>query len=369
MKAGFYSPLPPAPSGVADYSAALLRALQPLGRVEVDARQADVRLYHLGNNRLHGEIYRRALETPGVVVLHDAVLHHFLLGTLGESEYVREFAYNYGTWSEDLARQLWGNRARSAADPQYFRYPLIKRVAERSLAVVVHNPGAARMVREHAPGTTIHEIPHLFEPPRETPGAAEVLRLRQSLNLKPRTFLFAVFGHLRESKRLLSVLRAFERVRRDSDVALLVAGDFVSSDLKRAASPLLNAGRGILRVGFTPERDFWRYAAAADACINLRYPGAGETSGISIRLMGAGKPVLMTAGLETSQFPESACLKVDPGVAEEDMLREFMRMLARSPSDARMIGQRASDYVREVHAPQRVAGEFWRVLDACYHKN
>ncbi len=152
-------------------------------------------------------------------------------------------------------------------------------------------------------------------------------------------------------------------------MALLVAGDFVSSDLKRAASPLLNAGRGILRVGFTPERDFWRYAAAADACINLRYPGAGETSGISIRLMGAGKPVLMTAGLETSQFPESACLKVDPGVAEEDMLREFMRMLARSPSDARMIGQRASDYVREVHAPQRVAGEFWRVLDACYHKN
>jgi len=369
LKAGFYSPLPPAATGVADYSAALLRALQPLGRVEVDAREADVRLYHLGNNRLHREIYRRALETPGVVVLHDAVLHHFLLGTLGESEYVQEFIYNYGAWNEDLARQLWRNRARSAADPQYFRYPLIKRVAERSLGVVVHNPGAARMVREHAPGAAIHEIPHLFEPPRETPGAAEVLRLRQSLDLAPRTFLFAVFGHLRESKRLLSVLRAFERARRDAPMALLVAGDFVSSDLRRAASPLLSADRGILRVGFTPEREFWRYASAADACINLRYPAAGETSGISIRLMGAAKPVLMTAGLETSQFPESASLKVDAGLAEEDMLAEFMRMLARSPDNARMIGQRASDYIREFHAPQRVASKFWRVLGACYHKN
>jgi glycosyltransferase involved in cell wall biosynthesis len=369
LNVGFYSPLPPAATGVADYSAALLAALQPLGRVEANPRQADVRLYHLGNNRLHSEIYRRALEIPGVIVLHDAVLHHFLLGTLDESKYVEEFVYNYGDWSAELARQLWRNRASSAANPQYFRYPLIKRVAERSLAVVVHNPGAARMVREHAPGAVIHEIPHLFEAPAEPADAVDILRLRESLGLGPRTFLFAVFGHLRESKRLLSVLRAFERARRDSAMALLVAGDFVSSDLKRAASPLLGAARGILRIGFTPERDFWRYAAAADACINLRYPAAGETSGISIRLMGAGKPVLVTSGLETSRFPELACLQVDAGLAEEDLLAGYMRLLAHSPGDARIIGQRAADHIREFHAPARVAGEFWRILSACYHKN
>ena len=364
MKVGFYSPLPPAPTGVADYSAALLRALQQFGNVQANASDAGVRLYHLGNNRLHQEIYRRALETPGVVVLHDAVLHHFFLGILSEREYVEEFTYNYGAWSEDLARHLWRNRTRSAADPEYFRYPLIKRVAERSLAVIVHNPGAARMVREHAPAAAVHEIPHLYEPPRQCPDAVEVLRFRQQLGVAPGTFLFAVFGHLRESKRLFSVLRAFERVRQsDSAVALLVAGDFVSSDLKRAASSSLNANRGILRIGYTPEREFWRYAAASDACINLRYPAAGETSGISIRLMGAGKPVLMTGALETSRFPEPACLKVDPGLAEEELLSGYMRMLADSPGDARTIGRRASDYIREFHALDRAAGEFWRVLN------
>ncbi len=369
MKIGFYSPLPPSPTGVADYSAALLRALQPLGEAEANSREADVRLYHLGNNALHREIYQRALETPGVIVLHDAVLHHFLLGTLSEREYIEEFTYNYGAWSEDLAHQLWRNRARSAADPRYFRYPLIRRVAERSLAVIVHNPGAARIVAKHAPGVAVHEIPHLFEPPPEAPGAADVLRLRERLGLAPRTFLFAVFGHLRESKRLLGVLRAFERVHGDSGAALLVAGDFASRDLERAAAPLLSADRGILRIGFTPERDFWRYASAADACINLRYPAAGETSGISIRLMGAAKPVLMTGGLETARFPESACLKVDSGPAEEEMLAEYMRTLACSPSAAQMIGRRACDHIREFHAPGRVAREFWRVLLTCYHKN
>jgi len=144
LKAGFFSPLPPARTGVADYSAALLRALSPLGEVVVDALNADVRLYHLGNNHLHRDIYRHALETPGVIVLHDAVLHHFFLGILSERDYIAEFVYNYGAWNEDLAHDLWKGRARSAADPAYFRYPMIKRVVERSLAVIVHNPGRPR---------------------------------------------------------------------------------------------------------------------------------------------------------------------------------------------------------------------------------
>ena len=165
MKVGFFSPLPPARTGVADYSSALLRALSPFGEVVVNAVDADVRLYHLGNNHLHREIYERALETPGVVVLHDAVLHHFFLGTLSESEYIAEFIYNYGGWNEDLARGLWQRRARSAADPVYFRYPMIKRIVERSLAVIVHNPGAASIVEKHVPGAIIHEIPHLLDPP------------------------------------------------------------------------------------------------------------------------------------------------------------------------------------------------------------
>ena len=329
MKVGFHSPLPPARSGVADYSAALLTALRPLGDVEVNARQADVRLYHLGNNRLHAEIYRRALAEPGVVVLHDAVLHHFLLGTLSEREYIEEFTYNYGAWSEDKARQLWRNRARSAADPQYFRYAMLKRTIERSRAAIVHNPGAARMVREHVPSAAVYEIPMLFEPPAESPSVADVLRLRQSMGIGARTFLFGVFGHLRESKRLAGVVRAFERVRRCFPMALLVAGEFGSSDLKRAIAPFLRPGRGVYRVGFTEEREFALYTAASDACINLRYPAAGETSAISIRLMGIGKPVVMTSGLETSRFPGTVCLRVDAGVAEEEMLAEYMLLLAR----------------------------------------
>ena len=299
-------------------------------------------------------------------MLHDSVLQHFFLGSLSESDYIAEFVYNYGAWTEDLARDLWTHRARSAADPQYFRYPMLRRLAERSSAVIVHNPRAAQMVREHAPSAVVHEIPHLWEPPN-LPADFEIIRLRAELGLPARTCLFGVFGHLRESKRLQAVLRAFERVRHAANAALLIAGDFVSPDLARSLEPALHSP-GIRRIGYTEERDFWRYAAAVDACINLRYPTAGETSGIAIRLMGIGKPVIVTAACETSGFPESACLRVDPGVAEEEMLADYMTWLARYPEDARAIGWRAHVHVREIHAVDRVARLYWRALADCYHK-
>ena len=190
MTVGFFSPLPPARTGVADYSAALLGALRRHGLVEVAPSRSDVRLYHLGNNQLHAGIYALALEKPGVIVLHDAVLHHFLLGSLSRSQYLEEFAHNYGGWNHGLASELWRDRAGAAGDARYFAYPMLKRVAERALAIIVHNPAAARAVREHAPGARVIEVPHLYlEPPPVSP--ADVLRYRQQRGIGLDSFVFA----------------------------------------------------------------------------------------------------------------------------------------------------------------------------------
>ncbi len=361
MTVGFHSPLPPAATGVADYSAALLAALHKLGALEPGASRADVHLYHLGNNLLHRAIYDRALASPGVVVLHDAVLHHFFLGALTEARYVDEFVYNYGAWQAGLARSLWRTRARSAGDPRYFKYPMIKRVAERSRAVIVHNPAAAAMVKAHAPQASVHEIPHLFAPP-PPPRAYDVERLRAKLGLNGSTFLFGVFGHLRESKRLLPILRAFEAARRRSAMALLIAGEFASSDLERALRPLLQHP-AIVRVEYLKETEFWLHAAAVDACVNVRYPPAGETSGIAIRLMGIGKPLLLSDGAEAARFPAAACVRIDTGAVEESMLAAAMAWLASSPSDARGIGESAARHIAAHHNPSMVAARYWSVLE------
>jgi hypothetical protein len=58
MRVAFFSPLPPARSGIADYSEALIQSLKPLVELEVfsgpsqafDPARFDIALYHVGNN-------------------------------------------------------------------------------------------------------------------------------------------------------------------------------------------------------------------------------------------------------------------------------------------------------------------------------
>ena len=88
MKVAYYSPLPPERSGIADYSALLLPALAERVGVVVArpgrfrrAPRADLALYHVGNDpQAHGWIVDALRRRPGVVVLHDFVLHHLVSG-------------------------------------------------------------------------------------------------------------------------------------------------------------------------------------------------------------------------------------------------------------------------------------------------
>jgi glycosyltransferase involved in cell wall biosynthesis len=357
---GFDAPLPPAASGVADYAGTLLTALRARAEFILPPHHADRWLYHIGNNREHhADIYRRALREPGVVVLHDAVLIHLLLSTSASSEeFVEEFVYNYGRWYQDLARRLWRDRARSGADATFFQYPMLKRIADSALSVIVHNPKAAALVRDHAPSACVVEIPH-FDPG----GAADAVaieRWRQRCGFPRSTFLFGIFGHLRETKRILPVLRSFTRLR---DAGLILAGRFQSEALCLAARPFLDHSN-IRHFGYLEEEDLRALIALVDCGVHLRWPAAGETSGIALRLMSAGKPVLLTRGEEVARFPEGTCLKVDAGPMEEDLLLELMRWLVENPSAGRRIGALAREHLSQHHSIERVASLYLEALRA-----
>ena len=96
----YVSPMPPAPTGIATYSRAVLDGLAAIGyrrridvvwplrpQDEVAVRSYGLAGYHLGNNvRFHGEIYRFAVARPGLVVLHDLGLDDLVKGLLAEAK-------------------------------------------------------------------------------------------------------------------------------------------------------------------------------------------------------------------------------------------------------------------------------------------
>jgi glycosyltransferase involved in cell wall biosynthesis len=353
---------------VADYAEILRAALGRYCSLQDDARGTDVQIYHVGNNRLHVRIYEQALQTPGVVVLHDAVLQHFLLGTLPHAAYMREWILNYGVWRQDLGEELWRERAKAAVDPRYFQFPMLRRIAERSIAVIVHNPGAAAMAQAHG-ARRIFIIPHFFESSLFESGegaidAAETIRFRERLGIDPAASLFGIFGFLRETKRVPACIAAFRRLNAIRPrTALLLAGDAVSGDLERflraeAAHPAIH------RMGHLSDMDLRLAQATVDCGLNLRYPAAGETSGIAIRLMGIGKPVIGTDNAENAGFPETAMLRVRPGIAESAELFDHMILATEYPEVARAVGEQAREHIRNSHGLEQVARQYWEALCA-----
>jgi glycosyltransferase involved in cell wall biosynthesis len=354
LTVAYHAPPPGSHSGVADYAETLTRALRRFG-------QPPMNLYHLGNNKLHAQIYADALETPGVIVLHDAVLHHFMLGALSHEQYIAEWIYNYGEWQRSLGEELWRDRAKCGADPRYFEFPLLRRIVERSRAVIVHNPGAAAVASQFTPNVAI--IPHFCEI-KPAVDACETVRFRERIAVGQGATLFGIFGYLREPKRIVTCIQAFKRLHAQRpDTALLIAGECVSSDLARLLEIEVNHP-AIRRLAHLSERDFPLAMAAVDCCLNLRYPGAGETSGIAIRLMGMGKPVIVTDNAENSAFPPGAALRVSPGVAESAELFDHICLVTEFPPIAREIGNEAQRHIREHHALESVAGRYWNTLCA-----
>ncbi|HVE70743.1 MAG TPA: glycosyltransferase family 4 protein [Thermoanaerobaculia bacterium] len=302
------TPLPPARTGVAHYASMVLPALAK--RVElVDAKDADVVIYQLGNNPHHEEIYAEAMRRPGVVVLHDLVLHHLIVEmTLarGDAEgYVAALRASHGEAGAAWAR---GRAAGLHSEMGNFLLPASVDVAQRAQSVIVHNRYAAERLRSFGVTTPIHIVPHPYVPETRTfPRRDDGKRV------------IGFFGFLTSAKRAEVVLEAFRIARaKDPRLELLIVGEPAPNIDVDALK-----GEGITLTGYVADDDFPRYYALADRFVNLRYPTAGETSGTLIRALDAGKPVAVSDYAQFAELPDDIVFKIPLGPGEVERLVSF----------------------------------------------
>ncbi len=393
MRIAYWSPLPPQRSGIADYSGELLPALarQLDGESEIElivpdgwrpagaalagfaahperafgalaaAGRFDAVLYQLGNNRdFHASAYRTLLEHPGVVVLHEIVLHHLVrdltLHAGDPAAYVAELRYAYGLSGEALARRCLATGV--PLDP--WSLPLFERVVDRSRAILVHNEFSRRRVLASRPRARLAMVPsHLSLGERPPPAAAAA---RAALGLPAGAFVVASFGFLTAAKRPQVLLRAFARLRRRLPEAVLLLVGEVSPHFDFAAVAAPELMRGVTVTGRLELERFLLYMAAADVAVNLRFPTAGETSGALIRLLGMGKAVIVSRVGAFAEIPEGCCAQVDLDESEEDLLVAYLERLAEDGELRRRIGESARRYAAAHHGLEGSARAYAELL-------
>ncbi len=362
--------MPPARSGIADYSAALLHELHASSDVTVfadapaafDPAAFDVAVYQLGNNADHAFVYEAALRHPGVVVMHEANLHHLIADMMirqGDwDSYVLECEYDSGPTARAHA-----DRARAlVTGPDYDGVPMLRRIALSARGVIAHSEYVLNRVRAAGFSGPAAIIPHgawVNQPPTPDAYQKSSAAVRSRLGLDETTPLIGAFGYIKPYKRIAETLRALRRLVRVEPRVRMILGGEPHPDLPvLQLIQTLGLDFHVRLLGYAPEGDFAAYISACDVVVNLRYPTVGESSGSLLRAFSAGRPALVSDVGSFAELPDDVCLKVPVGPGEEDLIFEYLNLLVSRPEIAMRIGARARDWVERECGWNKVAHKY-----------
>ncbi|BCS34673.2 glycosyl transferase family 1 [Luteitalea sp. TBR-22] len=390
MRLAWFSPLPPVHSGIAAYSLDVLQGLAghhaidlyvedrvwqaagghlhagrgpltvplegPLGLpllraydfpVAQERQPYDLIVYQMGNAACHRYQWPYLLRWPGLVVLHDAALHHArahaLLSDRRDDDYRAEFRFNHPGVDPRVADFVVAGLEGSP----YYLWPMLRTVMCGARAVVVHGEPLRQALAEEFPGTPIRAVsmgvpdPWAGSEPRDAGSgpraqgsestlngsglgaqgseslpkadgrmtkaeAGSGLRTQgsESLPKADSDVVVAAFGVITPEKRILPILRALQVLRADLPaVRLRLVGEIgehyaLWQDVARTGT------RDLLEVtGYVDDDRLAAELRGADVCLCLRWPTARETSASWLRCLAAGKPTIVPDQLSTADVP------------------------------------------------------------------
>jgi glycosyltransferase involved in cell wall biosynthesis len=416
MRLAWFSPVPPAVTGVAAYTAELVPLLAARHEIdvfvdfgesaglerravcraqaaaEVGARVLnahefpwrhivtpyDLIVYQAGNSSWHDYIWPYLFRHPGLTVLHDGHLHHSRAGQLlrrgRRNAYRAEFAYNHPDARPEVAEFAV---AGLAGAPYYF-WPMLRIPVRASRVVAVHNDWLAADLREREPDAAVTTITMgVADSAAGTwPAAAAEQRARAGIPVD--ATLFAAFGLVTPEKRISQAIQGLAAILPDVPEAwLALVGEAVAHYDALAEARAAGVGDRVVVLGHVPDEALPAWLHAADVCLCQRWPSARETSASWLRCLSAGRPTIATDLLHTvevpgldprdwsllhasppedgagGRLPEPVAVKID--ILDEDhSLRLAMKRLGRDAALRQRLGRNARRYWEERHTLERM---------------
>lgn len=308
----------------------------------------EVIIYNMGDYLpFHGHMHSVARRYPGIVILHDRVLHHLYAGMwLTEAKqfpevYVERMRIYYGGAGEKAAREsLEGERSPVwENDEEALRYPLYEEAIVNALGVVTHSEGQAAEIRQRWWGP-VHSL-HL-------PCYAESLRRVDGKFTMPKDGRIHVVtvGHVNPNKqihRIVGLLAADEELARRIHYTIIGPDDgFVDyvSDLRRLVDS--HSDRVSVEIlGWLPPDRLEALMAQADLFVNLRYPAMEGSSASLMQQLTYARPILCFDTGFFGEIPEDAVARVPAGDFRE--VAVTLKELVLDPERRRRIGERGRE--------------------------
>ena len=393
-RVAWLSPLPPEASGIADYSAEVLGGLRHRFEIELFCGQPasspemlggmpvrgyaqfldehrrrpyEAILYQVGNNPdYHKEMYWLLRQQPGVVVLHEYMLHDLVRHAGTADDFIAAMRYSYGLAAEQTAREMveghWPN--------ERWSYPLFEPVVDAADHLIVHGAVALARVLRSRPAAGVSVVP-LTMSLDGLPAVSDASRraLRHELGVGEDALMVASFGHVTPIKRIEVGLRAFARLRRRHPAARYVLAGEISPyypELREIiAGPL---GEGVIvteRLAFPRMLELME---ATDVAFNLRSPTGGER----LRRCACGcwdsrTPVIVNEGGWFSEIPDGCCARVSVGATEEDELVAVLEVLAGDPALRQEMGRAAAVWAARTLSFEKAVDGYTAVLERAIH--
>jgi hypothetical protein len=225
-------------------------------------------------------------------------------------------------------------------------------------------------------------------PPPAERHAGAALELRRRCGIPDGVPVVGSFGFQTPIKRTSLGIGALTAPGLEEAHLLVVGEDAVGSDLLATAHRAGVAER-VHITGYLPFAELEAAIAAADLCLNLRYPTAGETSASLLRVMAAGRPAIVSDYAQFAELPDTIAIRVPlaanlaalapalaaagtpevappPGAAarggggpgeeqEAAALAAALAALLGRPERLRQMGAAAREHVRIEHDPRRAA--------------
>ncbi len=381
MRIAYFSPLLPDASGIADFAEELLPELAKHMEIDIfcrippenpainksfkvysfqDIENPEIRerydhlVYQSGNNvRFHGELLEMFKKYPGILEIHDFAMHHYLAESTyakGDYEaYVAAMAYCHGKRGEMTARRFLAGEVMAPWENDALRYSVNKYLVDKATAVITHSDMAKQMLRAVCPDKPIVNIP-LHTPDLLEHPKAYLKECREALHIDGNLLVLGSFGYATRAKRIQEIIEALSLYRKQGGMPFhyYIVGKVEDMDV---VPEKLARERGIAdRVtvtGFTDLASFKQYMGACDICFNLRYPTQGESSASLHRILGMGKPAIVSRIGSFEEYPDDIVYKISHDHNEIQGILKAIETLAKDRQELEKRGRAAIAFARE----------------------